>query len=70
MTNEIEQVLTWLPLRDVPAYIKEVYGRRRRYTRQTIYNWAKWGWLQTKGRHPKQTTKIWVRQCITQYITL
>lgn len=36
-------------------------------SRQTIYNWIKWGWLRTTGFKPVRTKKIWVAECLDQH---
>lgn len=39
-----------------------------RPTRQTLYNWIKWGWLQTIGPYrPIRVTRAGVLNCLANY---
>lgn len=63
-----EEVVDWLSLRQAIPYLKQITSNT--YTVQTLYNWAKHGWLTTNGFRPLKTTRKLLRQCAEQHLGL
>lgn len=55
----------WVALRDVPRLVELETGKRP--SRQTIYNWAKKGWLKVGDYKPWRTTRAWILECLTDH---
>ena len=61
----VKHRVDWIPLSDVPRIVDFETGYKP--TRQTIYNWARRGWLKTNGMHPLKTTKPYVMDCLARH---
>lgn len=55
----------WVKLSDVPELVELETGERP--SRQTIYNWAKNGWLKVGDYKPLRTTRAWIRECLENH---
>lgn len=55
----------WVRLSDVPGLVELETGRK--FTRQTIYNWVKNGWLKVGEYKPYRTTRAWIRECLNNH---
>jgi len=62
----LEDAVDWVPIKDVPEIVERETGHLP--TTQTVYNWVRYGWLQTNGFRPLLTTRKWVLQCLREYL--
>ena len=62
MAEQIERLVEWIRLVDVPKIVETLTSHR--FTRQTINNWVRNGWLKTQGFYPRKTTMRWIRDAL------
>lgn len=63
--SDFPKLKDWIPLIKVPDIVEKETGYRP--TRQTVYNWARRGWLHVGVYKPLRTTRRWVLKCLETY---
>ena len=66
--KSLEPNEVWVTLHHAIPILKKLTGNT--YTRQTLFNWANRGWLETNGYRPLKTTEEMLRNCIREHLQL
>ena len=62
MVNELVDYVTLAETVDI---VEKEIGKR--YSRQTIYNWARAGKLKVSAFRPLRTTRRWILACLNEH---
>lgn len=63
--SDVNELVDWVTLAQAAKIIEKEIGTR--ITRQTVYNWAKRGWLRVGTFRPLRTTRRWILACLNEH---
>ena len=65
---DVDELVDWMSLSEATTYLEQI--THNKYSRATLYYWAKKGWLGTNGFRPLKTTRKMLRSCAEQHLAV